>query len=169
MQRSQDWVPATCGAGLTFAIEDADEETLCIVSLNGPADSLRRGRANISAKPCQSRPVGRGSLSAGIMGSKNQRRNGAGAGLGRLRLPAGAARPCSGAPLQKWRLHCADDFDCQHSDLLYIYPSGNGLALQAIYFDNEATSFTMTFPRPSPELWFSSPIPRNLAAIPAEL
>jgi len=30
-----------------------------------------------------------------------------------------------------------DDFDCQHSDLLYIYPAGNGQALQAIYFDNE--------------------------------
>jgi len=54
-----------------------------------------------------------------------------------------------------------DDFDCQHSDLLYIYPSGNGLALQAIYFDMRATSFTMTFPRQA-ELWFSSPIPRNL-------
>jgi hypothetical protein len=30
-----------------------------------------------------------------------------------------------------------DDFDCQHNDLLYIYPSANGQSLVAIYFDNE--------------------------------
>jgi hypothetical protein len=30
-----------------------------------------------------------------------------------------------------------DDFDCQHSDLLYIYPAVNGQTLEAIYFDNE--------------------------------
>ncbi len=30
-----------------------------------------------------------------------------------------------------------EDFDCQHSDLLYIYPAGNGQTLEAIYFDNE--------------------------------
>jgi hypothetical protein len=29
------------------------------------------------------------------------------------------------------------DFDCQHSDLLYIYPAGKAQAWQAIYFDNE--------------------------------
>jgi len=30
-----------------------------------------------------------------------------------------------------------DDFDCQHSDLLYLYPEGGGQQLKAIYFDNE--------------------------------
>jgi hypothetical protein len=30
-----------------------------------------------------------------------------------------------------------EDFDCQHSDLLYIYPAANGRAFEAIYFDNE--------------------------------
>jgi hypothetical protein len=30
-----------------------------------------------------------------------------------------------------------DDFDCRHSDLLYLYGAGNGPTLQAIYFDNE--------------------------------
>ena len=30
-----------------------------------------------------------------------------------------------------------DDFDCQHNDLLYIYPAVNGQTLEAIYFDNE--------------------------------
>jgi hypothetical protein len=30
-----------------------------------------------------------------------------------------------------------DDFDCQHNDLLYIYPAANGQTLEAIYFDNE--------------------------------
>lgn len=30
-----------------------------------------------------------------------------------------------------------EDFDCQHGDLLYIYPEGPGQELRAIYFDNE--------------------------------
>lgn len=30
-----------------------------------------------------------------------------------------------------------DDFDCQHNDLLYIYPASNGKTFTAIYFDNE--------------------------------
>ena len=30
-----------------------------------------------------------------------------------------------------------DDFNCQHNDLLYIYPSAGGKAFEAIYFDNE--------------------------------
>jgi hypothetical protein len=30
-----------------------------------------------------------------------------------------------------------DDFDCQHGDLLYIYPAATGQGFQAIYFDNE--------------------------------
>ena len=30
-----------------------------------------------------------------------------------------------------------DEFNCQHSDLLYIYPEGPGQSLRAIYFDNE--------------------------------
>lgn len=29
------------------------------------------------------------------------------------------------------------DFDCDHGDLLYIYPEGAGTSLKAIYFDNE--------------------------------
>ncbi|GEM_PF-1734253 len=28
-------------------------------------------------------------------------------------------------------------FDCEHTDLLYVYPEGPGNALKAIYFDNE--------------------------------
>jgi len=55
-----------------------------------------------------------------------------------------------------------DDFDCQHSDLLYIYPRATGWLSRPSTSTMRATSFTMTFPRPSPELWFSSPIPRNL-------
>jgi hypothetical protein len=30
-----------------------------------------------------------------------------------------------------------NDFDCQHSDLLYIYPAATEQTLEAIYFDNE--------------------------------
>jgi uncharacterized protein YaiE (UPF0345 family) len=29
------------------------------------------------------------------------------------------------------------DFDCDHSDLFYVYPEGPADALKAIYFDNE--------------------------------
>lgn len=29
------------------------------------------------------------------------------------------------------------DFDCEHGDLLYVYPDLSGSALKAIYFDNE--------------------------------
>jgi hypothetical protein len=30
-----------------------------------------------------------------------------------------------------------DDYNCNHSDLLYLYPEGRAGALRAIYFDNE--------------------------------
>jgi hypothetical protein len=30
-----------------------------------------------------------------------------------------------------------DEFDCRHSDMLFIYPGANGQGFQAIYFDNE--------------------------------
>ena len=29
------------------------------------------------------------------------------------------------------------DFDCEHGDLLFVYPEGPGQSLKAIYFDNE--------------------------------
>lgn len=49
-----------------------------------------------------------------------------------------------------------DDFDCQHSDLLYIYP-GNGSALQAIYFDNEGhvIRFDLSMPKPNSVIFLS--------------
>ena len=52
-----------------------------------------------------------------------------------------------------------DDFDCQHSDLLYIYPSGNGLALQAIYFDNEGhvIHYDVSTPKPGNVVFLSDP------------
>ena len=52
-----------------------------------------------------------------------------------------------------------DDFDCQHSDLLYIYPSGNGQALQAIYFDNEGhvIHYDVSAPKPGTVVFLSDP------------
>jgi hypothetical protein len=52
-----------------------------------------------------------------------------------------------------------DDFDCQHSDLLYIYPSGNGQALQAIYFDNEGhvIHYDVSTPKPGTVVFLSDP------------
>jgi hypothetical protein len=52
-----------------------------------------------------------------------------------------------------------DDFDCQHSDLLYIYPSGNGSALQAIYFDNEGhvIHYGVSTPKPGSVVFLSDP------------
>jgi len=50
-----------------------------------------------------------------------------------------------------------DDFDCQHSDLLYIYPAINGSALEAIYFDNEGhvIHYDVTTPKPGTVVFIS--------------
>lgn len=52
-----------------------------------------------------------------------------------------------------------DDFNCQHSDLLYIYPGGNGSALEAIYFDNEGhvIHYGVTTPKPNAVVFLSDP------------
>jgi len=52
-----------------------------------------------------------------------------------------------------------DDFDCQHSDLLYIYPAGNGQALEAIYFDNEGhvIHYGVSIPMPGTVVFLSDP------------
>ncbi|MGA2351124.1 MAG: hypothetical protein ABSF70_11885 [Terracidiphilus sp.] len=44
-----------------------------------------------------------------------------------------------------------DDFECLHSDILYIYPAGNGQTLQAIYFDNEGHVIRYDVSMPKPE------------------
>jgi hypothetical protein len=50
-----------------------------------------------------------------------------------------------------------DDFDCRHSDLLYIYPAGNGQAWQAIYFDNEGhvIHYGVSSPKPGAVVFLS--------------
>ncbi len=42
------------------------------------------------------------------------------------------------------------DFNCEHGDLLYIYPEGPGPAMRAIYFDNEGhvIHYSVTAPKP---------------------
>jgi hypothetical protein len=52
-----------------------------------------------------------------------------------------------------------DDFNCQHSDLLYIYPTGNGTALEAIYFDNEGhiIRYAVSSPKPGTAVFLSDP------------
>ena len=52
-----------------------------------------------------------------------------------------------------------DNFNCQHSDLLYIYPAGNGAALQAIYFDNEGhvIRYDVSTPKPGSAVFLSDP------------
>jgi hypothetical protein len=52
-----------------------------------------------------------------------------------------------------------DDFDCQHSDLLYIYPAANGPTLEAIYFDNEGhvIHYGVTTPTPNTVVLLSDP------------
>ncbi|MGO8710198.1 MAG: hypothetical protein ACLQMG_21170 [Terracidiphilus sp.] len=51
------------------------------------------------------------------------------------------------------------DFDCQHSDLLYIYPVGNGQALEAIYFDNEGhvIHYGVSIPKAGTVVFLSDP------------
>jgi hypothetical protein len=52
-----------------------------------------------------------------------------------------------------------DDFDCQHSDLLYIYPAATGQAFEAIYFDNEGhvIHYGVTIPKPGTAVFLSDP------------
>ena len=52
-----------------------------------------------------------------------------------------------------------DDFDCLHSDLLYIYPASNGAALEAIYFDNEGhvIHYGVSSPKPGIAVFLSDP------------
>lgn len=52
-----------------------------------------------------------------------------------------------------------DDFDCQHSDLLYIYPAAAGQAFEAIYFDNEGhvIHYGITTPKPGTVVFLSDP------------
>jgi hypothetical protein len=48
-------------------------------------------------------------------------------------------------------------FDCDHSDLLYIYPEGPNQALKAIYFDNEGhvIHYDVSTPSPSSAVFLS--------------
>ena len=55
-----------------------------------------------------------------------------------------------------------DDFDCQHSDLLYLYPTPDGSAIQAIYFDNEGHIIHYYVTTPAPNSVVSSLIRRSL-------
>jgi hypothetical protein len=52
-----------------------------------------------------------------------------------------------------------DDFNCQHSDLLYIYPAATGQTLEAIYFDNEGhvIHYAVSTPKPGTAVFLSDP------------
>lgn len=52
-----------------------------------------------------------------------------------------------------------EDFNCEHGDLLYIYPEGPGQALKAIYFDNEGhvIHYSVSVPRPGMVVLLSDP------------
>jgi hypothetical protein len=51
------------------------------------------------------------------------------------------------------------NFDCQHSDMLYIYPSDSGQGLEAIYFDNEGhvIHYDVSTPKPDLAVFLSPP------------
>jgi hypothetical protein len=52
-----------------------------------------------------------------------------------------------------------DDFECQHSDLLYIYPAASGQTFESIYFDNEGhvIHYGVTIPKPGTVVFLSDP------------
>jgi len=52
-----------------------------------------------------------------------------------------------------------DDFNCVHSDLLYIYPAAAGQAFEAIYFDNEGhvLHYAVSTPKPGTAVFLSDP------------
>jgi hypothetical protein len=67
-----------------------------------------------------------------------------------------------------------DEFDCQHTDLLYVYPAADGQAWQAIYFDNEGhvIHYNVSVPKPGTEAWNGGLLVRFRAArtpVPLEL
>jgi uncharacterized protein YaiE (UPF0345 family) len=51
------------------------------------------------------------------------------------------------------------DFDCEHTDLLYVYQDMPGLPLQAIYFDNEGhvIHYSVSTPTPASAVFLSDP------------
>jgi len=51
------------------------------------------------------------------------------------------------------------DFDCDHGDLLYIYPEGASQALKAIYFDNErhVIHYDVSVPTSTSVIFLSEP------------
>jgi hypothetical protein len=52
-----------------------------------------------------------------------------------------------------------EDFNCEHGDLLYIYPEAPGQDLRAIYFDNEGhvIHYAVSVPRPGTVVLESDP------------
>jgi hypothetical protein len=55
------------------------------------------------------------------------------------------------------------DFDCQHSDLLYIYPASTAATWKAIYFDSEGhvINYEVTTPRPGMAVFLSGAGPQQ--------
>jgi hypothetical protein len=51
------------------------------------------------------------------------------------------------------------DFDCEHGDLLYIYPDAPRQSYKAIYFDNEGhvIHYDLSIPTPTSVVFLSSP------------
>jgi len=54
-----------------------------------------------------------------------------------------------------------EDFNCRHTDLLYLFPEGPDQALKAIYFDNEGhvIHYTVASPRPGTVVLLSEAAP----------
>jgi len=52
-----------------------------------------------------------------------------------------------------------DDLECQHNDLLYIYPAVSGPGLEADYFDNEGhvIRYAVSTPKPGTAIFLSDP------------
>ncbi len=52
-----------------------------------------------------------------------------------------------------------DDFNCLHSDLLYIYPAAAGQAFEAIYLDNEGhvIHYAVSVPKPGTAVFLTDP------------
>ena len=50
------------------------------------------------------------------------------------------------------------DFDCEHGDLLYVYPDAKPMSWKAIYFDNEGNviHYDVSTPKPGAAVFLSS-------------
>jgi hypothetical protein len=79
-------------------------------------------------------------------------------GQRKIQVHDGVEEPRHGPPhVSKDSCKGPENYDCNHSDLLYIYPDGPEQSLKAIYFDNEGhiIEYSVSTPTPTTAVFLS--------------